>query len=327
MPDAIGGYFELELRSGLHPYPQALGFNSARSAFRALLEARTLRKVYLPYYLCGVMQDALKDTGIAVTRYHLTDTWQLEDFPALAGDDEAVLFVDYFGLMTDYIRDVLAPYYQHRLIVDNSQALFSEPIPATATLYSPRKFVGVADGGWLLNAPANVPAPPPSQSQGRFSALLGRLEDAPDQHYAAFQANEEALQTAGVKAMSASTARLLDSIDYAHIGQQRMNNLARLRHHLDPHNHFTAWPSRPVAALCYPLLLASAQAADSLRTHLLEHAIYVPRYWPDLLQKPATPDIEKHWAQCLLPLPIDQRYRVEDMDRLANTILQHTRKS
>ncbi|MNJ15806.1 hypothetical protein D3C77_100580 [compost metagenome] len=326
MPDAIGGYFELELRKGLHPYPHAVGFNSARSAFRALLMARQLRKVYLPHYICGVMQDTLDDTGIEVARYCLSETWQLEHLPALASD-ESIVFVDYFGLMTDYIRQVLAPQYKHQLIVDNSQALFSEPLPTIATFYSPRKFVGVADGGWLLNAPADLPTPPDSRSQARFGALLGRLEDAPHQHYDAFQANEQALQTEGVKAMSASTARLLDSIDYAQVSQQRMSNLTRLRQHLDHHNHFTSWPARPVAALCYPLLLASAQAAECLRAHLLEHAIYVPRYWPDVLQAPTTPVVEKHWAQCLLPLPIDQRYRVEDMDRLANTILQHTRKS
>ncbi|MGH8380249.1 hypothetical protein [Pseudomonas sp.] len=326
MPDAIGGYFELELRKGQNPYPQALGFNSARSAFRALLVARRVSKVHLPHYLCNVMQEALNGTNIEQLRYGLSDELQLQSLPTL-NPDEALLYVDYFGLKSDYIREVLAPHYKHQLIVDNSQALFSEPLPATATLYSPRKFVGVADGGWLVNAPSNLPTAAPSYSQGRFAALLGRLEDAPQQHYAAFQSCEQTLQQEGVKAMSASTARLLDSIDYAWIAQQRTSNLAHLRQRLDEHNLFTAWPSRPVAGLCYPLLLACAEATARLRAHLLEHSIFVPCYWHEVLQAAATPAIERSWAQCLLPLPIDQRYSVDDMDRLADTILQHMRTS
>ena len=39
--DAIGGYLELELpRAGAGPHPDALAFQSARAAFRALLEGR-----------------------------------------------------------------------------------------------------------------------------------------------------------------------------------------------------------------------------------------------------------------------------------------------
>ncbi|MGH8439534.1 MAG: hypothetical protein ACRERW_10830, partial [Pseudomonas sp.] len=77
MPKAMGGYFELELRKGQHPYPQAIGFNSARSAFCALVMARKLRQVHLPYYLCDVMQQALRGSGITVSRYALSAELQL----------------------------------------------------------------------------------------------------------------------------------------------------------------------------------------------------------------------------------------------------------
>ncbi|MGH8439206.1 MAG: hypothetical protein ACRERW_09150, partial [Pseudomonas sp.] len=241
--------------------------------------------------------------------------------------DEALLYVDFFGLKSDYIRNVLAPHYRHQLIVDNAQALFTEPLPGIATLYSPRKFVGVADGGWLVNAPDDLPPFAASSSLARFSALLGRLEDSPQQHYAAFQDSELALQTEGIKAISVSTARVLDSLDYTQIARQRMANLAQLRQRLDPLNRFSAWPAQRVAALCYPLLLACADSAERLRRHLLEQTIFVPCYWQEVLSASATPDTERSWAQCLLALPIDQRYSVDDMNRLADIILQHTRTS
>lgn len=326
MPEAIGGYFELELRKGHHPYPQAVAFNSARSAFKALVLARNLRRVHLPVYICDVMQDVLRGSGIEVLRYALTERFELPDFPALQAD-EALLFVNYFGLKADYISEVLAVRYGKHLIVDNSQALFSQPQSAIATLYSPRKFVGVADGGWLANAPADLPQAPSSRSQARFGALLGRLEEAPQQHYATFQALEQALENEGIKAMSTSTARLLDSIDYHEVARRRIDNLAQLRRRLDHLNRFAIWPAQPVAALCYPLLVKSAETATRLRAQLLDQHIYVPGYWREVLSNPAAPPIERDWAQCLLPLPIDQRYNVDDMNRLADVILQNTGKS
>ncbi|WP_335943655.1 hypothetical protein [Pseudomonas sp. G166] len=326
MPEAIGGYFELELRKGQHPYPQAVAFNSARSAFKALVLARNLRRVHLPVYICDVMQDVLCGSCVEVLQYALSERLELRDFPVLQAD-EALLFVNYFGLKADYIGEVLTVRYGRQLIVDNSQALFSAPQAGVATLYSPRKFVGVADGGWLANAPADLPQAEISSSQARFGALLGRLEDPPQHHYAMFQSLEQALENDGVKAMSPSTARLLDSIDYHEVARRRMDNLAQLRRRLDHRNRFTDWPAQPVAALCYPLLVKSAETATRVRAQLLEQHIYVPSYWREVLSSPTSPPIERDWAQCLLPLPIDQRYNVDDMNRLADAILQNMGKS
>ena len=324
MPEAIGGYFELELRSGQHPYPQAKAFNSARSAFRALMQARDLRRVHLPHYICAVLEQALAGLDIEVCRYTLDAELSLAALPDVAAD-EGLVYVDYFGLKADYVRRVLAPRYGQQLIIDNSQALFSQALPGIATLYSPRKFVGVADGGWLVNGPARMPEAQPSASRYRFAALLGRLEQAAEQHYNEYQANEAALAEQGVRAMSASTARILDSIDYASVADRRRNNLTLLRERLDGCNRFSAWPGELPAALCYPLLLDSPAQANRLRRHLLDQAIYVPCYWRELIDNPTTPALERHLAECLLPLPMDQRYGATDMHRLADAVILHMR--
>lgn len=326
MPDAIGGYFELELRKGQTPYPQASAFNSARAAFRALVQARAPRRIHLPYYICNVLEQALQGLEVELCRYGLDADLSLAAPPGLTSD-EALLYVDYFGLKGDYVRQVLAPRYGYQLIVDNSQALFSDALPDIATIYSPRKFVGVADGGWLVNGPAVLPTPPQGTSLDRFGALLGRLEQAAEHHYVDYQANEASLTRQGVMAMSTSTARVLDSIDYAQVKERRGNNLNVLRQHLDTFNSFRYWPDAIVPALCYPLLLDSASAAGSLRQHLLEQAIYVPCYWRELIDNPATPPMERHLAECLLPLPLDQRYDAKDMQRLADAVITHLRKS
>lgn len=324
MPEAIGGYFELELRSGQHPYPQAMAFNSARSAFRALVQARDLHLVHLPHYVCAVLEQALDGLDVEVRRYTLNAELTLATPPEVAAD-EGLLYVDYFGLKADYIEQVLLPRYGQQLIIDNSQALFSQALPGIATLYSPRKFVGVADGGWLVNGPEGMPEATANASRDRFAALLGRLEQPAEQHYSDYQANEAALATQGVRAMSASTARILDGIDYASVAARRQTNLALLRERLDGCNRFNAWPDELPAALCYPLLLDSPAEATSLRQYLLDQAIFVPCYWRELIDSPTTPALERHLAECLLPLPMDQRYGAADMQRLADAVILHMR--
>lgn len=322
MPKAIGGFFELELQRGHHLYPRATGFNSARSAFQALLTTTKVRRVHLPFYICDVMGAALRSAGVEVVHYALSEDFELLESPALESD-ETLLYVNYFGLKGTYLRDTLAPLFGQQLTVDNSQGLFSKPLPGVATIYSPRKFVGVPDGGWLVNGPDNCSPLEPNSSQDRFAALLGRLEDAPRNHYARFQALEEALAQEGVRAMSQSTARILDSIDYPQVAHRRIDNLAMLHKHLAPFNRFDAWPETTAAALCYPLLLDTAERAATLRTQLAQQQIYVPCYWYEVARAPFVPAIEKNWANCLLPLPIDQRYGVNEMNRLVDALLPH----
>ena len=54
----IGGYFGLETFSGEEYYTDLLRLNSARNAMRYLLRARQIRKLYIPYNLCGCIAQA-----------------------------------------------------------------------------------------------------------------------------------------------------------------------------------------------------------------------------------------------------------------------------
>jgi len=319
MPEAIGGYFELELRQGYSLYPHALGFNSARSALKALLSANGTLTLHLPHYICHAVPDAAQSVGAGLRRYALDPHLELTTLPTLDANEQ-LLYVNYFGLKDSYICNVLAPHYGERLIIDNSQGLFSPALAGIPTIYSPRKFVGVPDGGWLLNAPAGDWALPASQSSSHFDALLGRLEAAPEQHYAQFQRVETALAGAPVAAMSNSTRRVLDSLDYPSIMARRQSNLSVLAHALETHNRLDIVPTAPTAALCYPLLLSDCAHVRAIREQLLSERIFVPCYWQEVVNALHSPPMERQLATCLLPLPIDQRYDAKHMARLAERI-------
>ena len=57
-----------------------------------------------------------------------------------------------------------------------------------------------------------------------------------------------------------------------------------------------------------------------LRARLIKQHIFVAQYWPNVLEWCTPNEIEYSLCQHIIPLPIDQRYDEEDMNRIVNTI-------
>jgi len=146
---AIGGYFELELPAAASDYHAgALRLQSARAALLLLLQQGKPSAVWLPWYLCQSMLEPLQACGIAIRRYALDAQLQPAQLPPLASG-EWLLYVNYFGLCDAAVERLLAHYPAGQLIIDQSQAFYSPARPCLANIYSPRKFFGVPDGGYL----------------------------------------------------------------------------------------------------------------------------------------------------------------------------------
>ena len=68
--------------------------------------------------------------------------------------------------------------------------------------------------------------------------------------------------------------------------------------------------------MVYPLLVKSMDSDKEMRSELIENNIYIATYWAGQKDKGYGDKLEKY----LLPLPIDQRYSVEDMEYMVNKI-------
>ena len=144
---ASGGYFELELHKGKHYHDNAKRLNTARNCFEYVLRARHYRKVYFPYYTCEVMLEPINKLGIDYEFYHINELLEPVLLPGLKAN-EAFLYTNYFGLKQSCVKR-LADMYGNRLIVDNAQAFYAEPLSGIDTFYSARKFFGLGDGAYL----------------------------------------------------------------------------------------------------------------------------------------------------------------------------------
>lgn len=314
----VGGYFELELpQSRGLPYTGLVGFQSARASFLALLRQGGPKKVWMPRHICNAMLEPLKAAGVEPAWYELND--DLDVLPSVKlGSGEWLLYVNYFGLRGGHVDRLLQRFPPEQVVLDYSQSFFSPPHEAAlATIYSPRKFFGVPDGG-LLHSQILV-TPPDEMDAASFERtthLIRRLGDSPEAGYAAYQRAEESLSDCEPRRMSKLTERILCSVDFEAASRIRKENFRKLHETLGPVNRFPFGATSDVAPLCYPFMTDDA----GLRERLISNRIFVPTYWSDALDR-----VDTHWAnnmiRNLLPLPLDQRYGSADMERMLAIIL------
>ena len=313
MARAIGGYFELENRFESEYYPNLIRLNTGRNCLEYILRARAYKKVYLPEYSCDAIMEPILKLGLEYEKYAITK--QLEPEKLIhPKEDEAYLAINYFGLKGRYMTYLTRRL--HNLIIDNSQAFFEAPLKGFDTFYSARKFFGVADGAYLSTDNAPYMEFKQEVSWKRSEHLLRRLENGPNDGYLAFKRNEEYLQGKEIKLMSDLTYRILSGIDYAAVKGRRNRNFQYLHLKLKNLNGIIFNDSDIDGPMVYPFYVEN----DDLREELIQQHVYVASYWPNVLEKNERDKLEYKLAKYLIPLPVDQRYGLLDMDRMCKLI-------
>lgn len=308
----IGGYIESEHYSGVMLHENAVKLNSGRNALKYILRSRKIKKILLPYYLCDSVSTACLEENVSVSFYHIGyDFLPVDIEPDL---DEWVYVVNYYGQISAKQLERLSAGYG-RVIIDNAQAYFEEPIKGADTLYTCRKFFGVPDGALLYTDSLLEDTLPIDRSYTRMTHLLGRFENSASEFYQAYRDNEEELFTAPLKHMSPITENLLRAVDYAAVKAKRTENFERLHSELAGTNKLAL--RIPNGAFSYPLLVDNGY---ELRKWLIENKVYVPVLWPNVTKECAAGTVEHNLASNLLPLPCDQRYSALDMDRIISLI-------
>ena len=299
---AIGGYFELELRQGEEFHSKAIALNSARNCLEYILIARKYRKVYIPRYTCEVVLEPLHRHNVAYEFYSINIQLEPAILPELR-NDEAFLYTNYFGLKQQAVEKIVA-IYGKQTIIDNAQAFYAPPIPGIDTYYSPRKFFGVADGGYLYTDASLTLNIPQAVSWNRMQHLLRRIDEGAEEGYAEFCKNDTDLSRLPILRMSKLTHAILKSIDYVTAKNRRINTYNSISASLQQINELPLALEQNAVPMVYPFLTADT----TLRSHLIANRIFVATYWPNVLTWSNEKTIEYSLAKSLIPFPIDQRY-------------------
>ena len=313
--NAIGGYFTLELPLAHEEYhKEAIAVNSGKNAFEYILASYGFKvsKVYLPFFTSRIMVKPLQDHNIPYEYYRINE--QLEfasDIEVHQG--ELLVYTNYFGLKGKYIRQ-LSEQYGNRLVVDNAQAFFDEPIDGVNTFYSPRKFFGVLDGGYAYTLGNEAVELEDSISYDRMGYLLKRIDTSAEEAYADYKASCH-LGEIPVLKMSKLTHRILEGVDYDRVAEMRRKNYSALDNALNATNkmHLDVGDAVP---LVYPYLCED----KALRGYLISNKVFVAQYWPNVLEWCKQDDLEYRLAESIIPLPIDQRYGEDEMNYIVELI-------
>lgn len=334
----VGGMFGLEsiarasdAQSLLRP--SDLLFVNARSAIHTLIHGIEARAVWLPTFLC---ESLIQATSVASRRrfYGVDEQLQIlnQDWIDDIVSGDLVILVRFFGLPLDnQLVDALQR-RGARVLEDASQVFPTlDDSAADFVVYSPRKFVGVPDGGILRCRDRRHPfrttlAPPPVDwwCQARAASERRREFDESDEANPTLRENwfrlfreSESHSPCGPFAMSDLSRYILETaLSPSDIQRRRSDNFRFLADALGDWGLVRRLPPE-AAPIGYPIV---TDHRESLRAALCEEEIFAPVHWPT---PKAVPDQFQHCrrlAARILTLPCDQRLEACDLERVVEVV-------
>lgn len=311
----FGGYIELDTYRMPMLHDGALALNCGRNCLAYLIKARRIQRVKVPFFMCDSVFDACKRYGAEISFYHVDK--QFKPVNIFLADDEWLYVMNYYGQLTsEYITELKQKY--DRVIVDNAQAYFDMPVANTDTLYTCRKYFGVADGAFLYTDAELHEDLQIDESFERMHFLLGRFERSASEFYGEYSANNRMFASESIKRMSRLTDNLLHGIDYDFVKERRTANFRLYHEKLKDTNQFDLREVK--GAFAYPLMIDNGA---EIRQALQQRKIYIPTLWPNVLEDVPETSVEYKMAQNILPLPCDQRYAIEDISAILQEVMSY----
>ena len=334
----IGGMFGLaELSRMEDQFPpflvkKELFLCNARSGINILVDLLKPQSIWMPSFLCDVLLKAVHN--INVKFYEVDSHLQVSrEWLDTVQRGELVILIDYFGFQFDPALAISIKERGGWILEDASQALHSSHVGnySDFVLFSPRKFLGVPDGG-ILRCNINVDfsdtqlKDPPSEwwLKSLNSTILRRefdLYGGESSWFSLFQENENNSPIGPYSMSSLSKILLEHSFDYSGMIERRIENYKVLNKYL---NQFALFPNLPanVVPLGYPIHLKNR---DYVRKVLFDNNIYPPIHWPIRDTVPQNFVGSHHLADMILTLICDQRYAPTHMERTAKIVLQYAK--
>ncbi len=321
----IGSYIELQFPSGLEYYKgdshggmRIARLNSGKAAIWHAFRVTGCRTVWLPYYQCDTIRLFFRRHGIEPKFYRIDREFNPIDLSP--SEDEAVLLVNYYGVMSSTRMGTLAARYSN-VVIDNCQAFFAKPLEGCMNVYSCRKFIGVPDGAYVIGDGADKYLDEYVQCHSSDTAvfLLQRIEyGCEGRAYESRSVNERRVEEEDAMLMSRLTRTILDGTDYGGIVSKRRENFGTAHGLLGRYNRIdaTAYCDAETVPMVYPLVAES----DALLPALLERKHFQGHWWSYLCGE-LPEEYAEHWlSRYIIPITIDQRYGRKELEYLAGIV-------
>lgn len=295
-----------------------LRLNAARYAIIEAYKIGDYDKLWIPVYMCASVYDAIKSDGTVTYDFYNVNDRLEPDINGIRMKD-CILIPNYFGQKNKsfYLEQITK---FRNVIFDNTQCFYTEPVMNSGVfnVYSPRKFFGVSDGAYLIGKDVNSSIQSKysvDMSANRIGFVFESFEKGTNISYMKYLDSEKDISESGVKTMSKVTMALLGNIDYKEIHKRRLTNYRILCKEFKEINEIQI-NEEATSPMIYPLLIRN----DGLRKRMVDSRIYIPQWWKIVIKNPKANNWERYISEFLYPLPIDQRYKKDDMHSMAEKI-------
>lgn len=305
---------------------QVFTFTSSRSALYWIILNSKVKRIWMPAYICCDVSDVLQNIPIEMHYYHVGERLIPEASVLDSVEDgDAFLYVNYFGQpRPKAFLDILRKRSAVLRIEDDAHCLdIGESTPADWQLFSPRKLLGVPDGGIaVVHGTRSLPEPvrPEANIKARllkcWPLLLG-LED-PLRCHRQYQYYREAEACVHIDAenMSELTRGMLRRIAHRKVCRRRQENWQTLHYFLKSFGFLDGCIKFTPSA--YPVFVPDPAG---LSRKLAEKNIFCARHWSHI-PSPRSFYKEHELAAHLLSIPCDHRMSIDDMAYIAEIFLE-----
>ncbi len=317
----LGGFLEMQFAKGREYYKGDIDIarlNNGRMGIWHSFRITGCKRIWIPVYLCDSIRNTFKKKGVKMCFYNQDGNFNPINIDAKK--DDAVLLVNYYGIMSNQRMTELAESYEHP-IIDCAHAFFCKPIKNAITVYSCRKFVGAPDGAYVLGRNAHYFIDEYQQCYSSDTAdfLLKRIEyGCWGKGYEARRRNEIRIDSEDCMRMSKLTKTLMDAEDYEFNRMKRKENFSYAHelfgniNMIDP----LVYMDDETVPMTYPLVINN----DDLLTKLQSVGYFQWHWWSYICDEQPICSFE-HWiSRYIIPIAIDQRYGQEELDYIAKVI-------
>lgn len=294
----------------------------------------------VPPFTCNTVIDPFLEYGFQLKTYqlddHLNTTGEMLRYALVETKAKVVLLHRYFGFNTlSDCTKVIREFSENGIIFieDHTQSMYCgyAALPAQYHFGSLRKWLGVPDGGFAATMSGSLIVRPETEHREMIELKLEacRLKcdymqwrtDNKDEFRRLYQHAEELMnQQKTPYSMARESIAIQAGTDINALKTKRRDNYKFVYEKLQANKSLSLLTPN-VEDKDVPLyLVISAQNREELQAKLRDQNIFAPILWPRAPYLPKICKEAEYLYQHALCLPIDQRYDLDDMDRMVSCI-------
>ena len=318
-------------------------YQNARNAIEELAfylyHTRGIEDFLIPQYICETVSAAFKRAGVKVHEYKINRQFEINisQIEQKIQNRTCIFIPHYFGIpITDELRDKIVDWKSRGIVIieDITMSLLSKEKNKVGygdyIVGSIRKWLPIPDGGFVCVADGQAYEERKKADSGAYANLYtivqmmkreyvfgGEKDKSLKDNYRNYykDAIDILFSDYTIREMSKLSYNYILNCKYEDIIRRRILNYDYLYNNIK--NHKVRCLAKREKEYCPFMMVIVSENRDELLKYLIQQDIYCNIHWN---LEEATGETEKYLSQHMLSIPCDQRYTVQDMERIVQAV-------